>query len=130
MENMQKLKDMLTRELDEYARKGELSAGALDIVDKLSHALKSVTTVMAMEDGGYSGTGRSYGYPQYYYDDGRSYDGRSYAGRMNARRDSRGRYSRDYSGDMVEKLRDMMDEAPDQETRHELQRLVSKFEKM
>lgn len=128
MESMQKLKDMLTHELDEYARKGELTAGALDIVDKLSHALKSVTTVMAMEEGGYSG--RSYGYSQNYYDDGRSNEGRSYAGRSNARRDSRGRYSRDYSGDMVEKLRDMMDEAPDQETRHELQRLVSKFEKM
>lgn len=49
MEALYKLKDMLCEELEEYGRKGELSAGSLDIVDKLSHALKSLTTVIAME---------------------------------------------------------------------------------
>lgn len=132
MDNIYKLKDMLCDELEEYGKRGELSAGSLDIIDKLSHALKSVTTIIAMEDadGDYSGNT----YPR--GDGRRSY--RSYAsGRRNARRDSMGRYSReynrDYSGaveDMVSQLRDMMDEAPDQTTRSEIQRLVSKMEKM
>ena len=122
MESLHKLKEMLTHELEEYAHKGEMSAGALDTVDKLSHALKSIATVIAMEDAGYSG--KYYGYPKYYD------DGRSYAGRRNARRDSMGRYSREYSGDMVEKLRDMMEEAPDDSTRQDIQKLISKIEKM
>ena len=122
MENMQKLKDMLTHELDEYARKGELSAGSLDIVDKLTHALKSITTIMAMEDADeeYSGTDRD-------GMGGQTERGSSYA----RKRDSRGRYSRDYSGamdEMVDQLREMMDSAPDQSTRQDIQRLIKKFE--
>ena len=40
-------------------------------------------------------------------------------------------YSRDYSGnDMVEQLRDMMEEAPDEKTRKEIERLVQKMESM
>jgi len=37
-------------------------------------------------------------------------------------------YSR--HGDTVEQLRDMMDEMPDEQTRSELQRIVSKMENM
>lgn len=136
MEALYKLKDMLCDELEEYGRKGELTAGSLDIVDKLSHALKSLTTVIAMEesDGGYSG--RPYG------NDGMMppYRGNSYArGRMNAKRDSRGRYSRDdygrdgYSGaveDMKDQLNDLMADAPNEQIRQEIQRLMSKIDKM
>ena len=62
-------------------------------------------------------------------------ENRSYArGRgRNARRDSRGRYSSDgYSrtGDMVDKLRNLADEAPTDQARMEIQRLVSKMETM
>jgi len=133
MEELYKLKEMLCDELEEYGRKGELSTGSLDVVDKLSHALKSITTVIAMEeaDGGHSGRYEPMG-------------GNSYArGRMNARRDSmgrysrdeygRGRYSREYSGaveDMAEQLRDLMEDAPNEQMRHEIKALISKVEKM
>lgn len=68
-----------------------MSAGDLEAVDKLSHALKSIKTTIAMmeADSGYSG-----GYAPHmgtYTDNrGMSYRGRSYA----TRRDSMGRYSR------------------------------------
>ena len=61
------------------------------------------------------------------------YRGTSYArGRRGGRRDSMGRYSREdgYSGDVTEQLRDIMDDAPNEHVRQEIQRLVSKIEKM
>ncbi len=53
----------------------------------------------------------------------------------NARRDSMGRYSSEgrYSmagEDMIEELRDLMQDAPDEQTRMEFQRFISKIEKM
>lgn len=120
----------------------KLSSGDLDFIQKLTHSLKSVKTTMAMieaeemDDGEYSERYMR-GYSRGSYRDGGyrgSYnDGGSYArGRMNARRDSMGRYSRDdgYSrGDgMVDDLRDLMNNAPDNETRQEMQRLIQKLE--
>lgn len=99
MHKMYALKDALCDELEKYADK-EISAGTLEIVDTLAHALKNVNRVIEdyeREEEMYNG--RSY---RNSYDDssyrGRSYDeGRSYArGRgRNAKRDSMGRYSRD-----------------------------------
>lgn len=92
MHEMYKLKDMLCEELEKITKKGELSAGSLDAVDKLTHSIKSIDTIIAMDE--------------YSEDDGMSYEG-SYArggnrgggnrGNSNARgprRDSMGRYSR------------------------------------
>lgn len=95
------LKDMLCDELQEFAKKGELSAGDLEAVDKLTHSIKSLVTIIAMEDGGYSNDG---------YDHGSSYGyDRGYSGRRYANRDSMGRYtSRRYS----------RDEAKDEVIRH------------
>lgn len=70
---MEELRKMLCAELEKITKKGELSAGSLDVVDKLTHSIKSIDTIMAMEDAGYSNEG-----------------GYSYA----RRRDSMGRYSR------------------------------------
>ena len=124
MQALYDLKEMLCKELEEYGKKGELSAGTLDIVDKLTHTIKNLDKIIEVyEDEGYSNYG------------GGMYGGRgvSYArGRgRNARRDSMGRYSGDgYSrtGDMVERLRDLMNEAPDDRTRNEIQRLVTRME--
>lgn len=63
IEMLHKLCKVLTAELEEYSKKIEktdgMSAGDLEAVDKLSHALKSIKTTIAMmeagEDGGYSG---------------------------------------------------------------------------
>ena len=129
---------------------GKLSAGDVEYIDKLTHSLKSIKAVMAMmeeEDGDeYSSRypmsyrGRSYRGGSYRYDDGTmDMDGRSYAtdgrGRgSDAKRDSMGRYSsrRDrYSrhGDVVTQLRDVMEDAPDEKTRMEIERLIEKMER-
>lgn len=127
MEELYKLKEMLCDELEQYGRKGELTTGSLDVVDKLAHAMKSIATVIAMEEAE----------GEYSQSDGGRYSmrGNSYARRGgNTRRNSMGRYSREgYSGavdDMVDKLNDLMQDAPNEDVRHEIKRLVSKVEKM
>ena len=113
---------LLCKELEEIGGKGELTAGSLETVDTLAHALKNIDKIIeSKEEEEYSG---------------RSYDGsyRSYArGRTNARRDSMGRYSRDYSraaGDMADRMRSLAAEAPDETTRREMERMASKMEQM
>ena len=44
MHKMEELKEMLCEELDKITKKGELSAGSLDVVDKLTHSIKSIDT--------------------------------------------------------------------------------------
>ena len=123
MHELYELKDMLCKELEEIGGKGELTAGSLETVDTLAHALKNIDKIIERkeEEDGYSG---------------RYYDGsyRSYArGRTNARRDSMGRYSRDYSraaGDMADRMRSLASEAPDETTRREMERMAAKMEQM
>lgn len=67
------------KELDDKARKGEVSLQDVQYADMLEHYKKSKLTSDAMEGSGYSGAS---------YDD---YSGAR--GRMNAPRDSMGRYS-------------------------------------
>ena len=135
------LKEMLCKELEDYGKKGELSAGTLDIVDKLAHTIKNLDKIIEVyEEDEYSNAmgmsnrgGRSYRNSYNDYVDG-SYE-RSYARSRgsNARRDSRGHYSSEgYSraGEMVDKLRDLMSDAPDEHTRQEIQRLVTRMEQM
>ena len=126
MHELYELKEKLMDELKEYGGK-EMSAGSLEVVDKLTHTIKNLCKIIEeSEDEGYSN--------RYYpmsYNDGGSYRG-SYARGRNARRDSMGRYSgeRGYSRDgLADKLRDLMAEAPDERTRAEIQRLVEKMEK-
>lgn len=148
--------ETLNRSLKEANEKirnagGKLSTSDLDYINKLTHSLKCVKATIAMmeseemdegsyADGpyrmrNYSREGGSY---RGSYDGG-SYDGGSYArGRgRNANRDSMGRYSSrnggsyGYSrdgGDMVEDLRELMQQAPDDQTRQEMQRLIQKLE--
>ena len=137
MQELYELKEMLCDELKKYGGKGELTAGSLDIVDKLAHATKNLDKViMAYEEDGYSEN------DGYYYEDGRSYrDGgnsnrsyrNSYRGSYargrgrNARRDSMGRYSRD---GMADKLRELMESAPDERSKEEIRKLADKMESM
>ena len=107
MKELYELKDRLVDELKEYG-KMELTSANLDKIDTLAHAAKNVCKVIESEDEGHSG---------YYPNDTRVYRG-SY------RRDSMGRYSR---GSLADKLRDLMDEAPDEKSRMEIQRLVERM---
>ena len=121
MNTLYELKDMLMDELEECVKKGELSAGSLDIVDKLTHSIKSIDTIIAMDDAGYS---RDY----------------SYARGRNARRDSMGRYSRRYDDgrsygrysrdkeELVSELRDLEMSMTDEETKRMLHKFIKQAE--
>lgn len=138
MQTYYELKDILCRELDEVTRKGELSPGSLDIVDKLTHSIKSLETIIAMNE---AQEGRSFddgtsGYHPYMHG-GRPYEGRSYesdnmmrSGRRG--RDSMGRYaSRDDERDkMVMELEDLMHTAKDEETKMKFKRFIDDMRRM
>ena len=112
MHGIYELKEMLCKELEEYGAKGELTAGSLEIVDKLAHAIKNLDKIIEASEteGDYSERGGSYRGGSYARDGqggggmggnrggqgGSTNRGGSYArqGRgRNARRDSMGRYS-------------------------------------
>ena len=48
------LKDMLCAELDEIGKKGEMSAGDLETVHKLTDTIKNIDKITMLEEGGYS----------------------------------------------------------------------------
>lgn len=140
---MHRLMEYVCDELDELERKaekdGKLSMAEIEYADKLAHIKKSLLTADELwEDSEYSNAtdgrgGRIMRGGSYRYDDGRSYARQGRA--QNARRDSTGRYSREggYSygaEDMVQELRDLMQEAPDDRTRQEFERFIRKIEQM
>ena len=112
MKELYELKEKLVDELKDYG-KMEMTSANLEKIDKLAHAAKNVCKIIDESDDGNSG---------YYSRTGRIYDGRSF--RNSYRRDGMGRYSRD---GLADKLRELMDEAPDDKTRMDIQRLVDKM---
>ena len=128
MDSLYELKDMLMEELEKCTEKGELSAGSLDIIDKLTHSVKSIDTIIAMEEAGYSNDDYS---GNYSYARGRG---------RNARRDSRGRYSRDsynrynyrgYSRDnkeLVDQLKDLEMNVSDDATKNMIRKFIMQAE--
>lgn len=152
MHELYELKEMLCKELEEYGQKGELTAGSLEVVDKLANTIKNLCKIIDMyEDDEYSSRGGSYedGMGGSYARGGGSYarggrggnrgggnrgggganqygsyavEGGSYA------RGRGGRYSRD--GGMIEDLRELMQDAPDERTRQEFQKFIRKIENM
>lgn len=134
MHAIYELKDMLCKELEEYGSKGEMTAGSLDVVDKLAHTIKNLDKIIeSYEEEGYSNEmgGGSYRRGGNSYAYARGGRGRG----SNARRDSMGRYSneRGYSRaaeDMAEQLRELMEDAPDERTRAEFRKFIAKIEQM
>ncbi len=140
-----RIKDMLCDELEEIAKKGELTSNNLEVIDKSIDIIKDIATIHAMEEEypteGYSTDGGySQGYygrmPYYMYDDGMPHDDHSYArGRgSDARRDSMGRYSSDgrsydysrdgYSGDTKEELQRLMNNAQNDREREAIRKAL------
>lgn len=128
------LKMMLCKELEQLARKRELSAGDIDVVDKLTHSIKSIVTVMAMEDSGYSyndgysGARRRDSMGRYAdgaYDGGypsrRYYDG-GYSGRRYSREEGKSK--------MIQEFEKLMDDASNPDEREILQSAISKLKNM
>lgn len=86
MEYLHELKEKLCDELEEIAKKPDMSAGDLETVHKLTDTIKNIDKIdMLEDDGGYSRDGDWMARGT--YDRGSSYARR--------KRDSMGRYSRD-----------------------------------
>lgn len=113
MKSLYELKELLCGELDEIARKGEMSAGDLETVHKLTDTIKNIEKIQMLEDGGYSRDGEWTARGEY----GR---GNSYARR--GTHYVRGHYSRD-SGDLMSRLEDMM-QTVDERDRELLRRCI------
>ena len=134
MEYMHELKEKLCDELEEIANKGELGAGDLEIIHKLTDTIKNLDKIGMLEDG-YSQAGD-------WEIEGRAYNrGSSYARR---KRDSMGRYSRDgramryrddrmYSrdeakDDMMEQMEALMAQAGSEKEREAIRRCMNQLE--
>ncbi len=150
--------DELEKLEQQVSENKKLSLAEVEYADKLAHLKKNLLRSDEIMDKGYSGEmrryptyrdgrmyardGGSYGRDEGSYDRGGSlYDERGRG--SNAERDSRGRYSTgrgysryvrdDYSmnaDEIVMDLRSLMDQAPDDRMRQQIQRIVTKAEKM
>ena len=127
MKDLEELKGFVGREIEKANNRirqnnGGITTGDLDIINKLTHSMKSLVTICAMledeEEGGYSGRG-------YAYRRGERRDG--YGGRSGymARERRDGGYSR---ADIREHLNDMMNDAPDENTRMEIRRVIERMD--
>ena len=107
MHDLYNLKDMLVDALCDYGKRDTLTQNSLELIDTLAHACKNVCKVIE--------TCEDKGKEEYSFRRGR---------------DRMGRYvSRDGS-EMVHKLREMMDDAPDEAVRSEIRHLIDKMERM
>ena len=114
MKSMYDLRDMLCKELEEITRKGELGAGDLDIVHKLTDTIKNIDKIETLEDDGYSSRRDEYDMR------GRGRRGTHYV---------RGQYSRDGGIDnMKRQLQEMLDNADDESIRRAIQRCMDTIE--
>lgn len=125
MEYMDKLKDKICKELDEYASKPGMSSGDLEAIHKLSDTIKNLDKIEMLEDDGYSQAGDWDGRVSYAR-------GSSYRGR---KRDSMGRYSRsgrysraDASEHMMMELEEAMNAASNDREREIIRRAMSQLE--
>ena len=138
MKELYELRDKLCDELKQYGKK-EMSAGSLDVIDKLAHTIKNVDKII--ENGNADGYSGDYMGNVTYRNSRRGADMRDgrYSADMVGRsyrrgRDAMGRYvSRDgysYDGDMVSELKELMDEAQDDRTKQKFKRFIAEIESM
>lgn len=143
MESLHELKEMLCEELDKIAEKGELSAGSLETLHKLTDTIKNIDKIEMLEEDGYSGDGGWMARGNYSRDD--SYDNDdSYArrgmhyvrghysrgnGSSYANRDGRGGYSREDGKQMVQRMEDMMQYARNDKEREAIRRCINQLER-
>lgn len=127
MKYLDELREVACKELERFAKSGEITSTNLDKIHRLTDIVKNLDKIEMLEDSGYSedwlGEGKIYG---------TSYRGR----RGNVKRDSMGRYSRDdhdYSREdvkerMLDKLGEMMGDA-DPNEREALKRAMREIER-
>lgn len=126
MHKLYDLKEKLIKELEGYADNGKYSKDDVESIKYIASAVDHICNIVDEADGEYSG--------RMYYDDGTGGSMRSYRrGGSYARggRGNRGGNQRRYSGDgIVDQLEELMEEAPDERTRMEMQKFISKIQNM
>ena len=136
MHELYELKEKLMKELEEYSKNGKFSNEDAEYIKYIASAIDHICNIVERADddeysqrgGSYEGSyARNRGYSREGgYGRGGSYargrGGRSYA--MNRYSGERG-YSRD---NLADKMRELMEDAPDDRTRQEIQRLAEKLE--
>lgn len=127
MRGLHEIKEMLCKELGEYARKGELSAGSLDALHKLTDTIKNIDKIEMLEGGGYSRNGSydSYGEEDSYR---RGYS-RDDSYRRGGSYDDGDSYRRGYSHDggkeqMVRKMEEMLRYVDNEDQRKAVERCI------
>ena len=149
MHELYELKEKLMKELGEYAQNGKYSKEDVETIKYMASAVDHICNIVERADeeeysqrGGYAydngniggNRGGSYRGGQGGSRYSRNYGGgNSYArGRgANARRDSMGRYSRTGNPDeMVDQLEELMQDAPNEQIKHQIQQLVQQIEQM
>ena len=131
MDTFEGILDVSCKELDQIARSGKYrSREEVDTVYKLMDIIKDVYEVWEKEDGSdasfYSGNNYSIrGSYRGGYNGGDSYT------RGRGRYSSRGRsygYSRHEKEEFADGLRELMDQAPDEQTRQSIHRMLSQLD--
>ena len=140
-------KEMLKKELDQIVKKGELSAGSLETINKLLDSIKNACKIIMYEEyaeDGYSYADGDMDMSEYSYARGRgsqakrdsmgrysSEGGYSNARgrRMYSRRNGRYSYAGDDNEEKIEILRDVMGEASSEDERRMIQKIIRRMEK-
>jgi hypothetical protein len=130
MKVLYELKDRLTRELDEIAMQQDITESSLDIIDKLTHSIKSIETIIAMNEtqrhsfDNYNSRDRYSSMDSY-----RSMDG--YSERRG--RDSMGRYtsregySEHKNDELKHQLEDIYQYTKDEQSRNMIQKWIKEL---
>lgn len=145
--------EVLSREIEDQTQKvikGGMDQGSLEIIDKLTHALKSVKTTLAMEEaqqggyqayragggynasGGYNAHDRYYAYPNSSeygaggYGEGGYNEGYGEGGYGRRGRNSMGRYTAE-GANLGEELQKLIQKAPTPQIRMDMEHLMQKI---
>ena len=123
MNTLENLRDMFCKELNEIARKPEMSAGDLDTAHKLTDTIKNIDKICIMDEsceysqaGDWEMTGRGNSYAR-----GRDSRDRYTSEKMYSRESSKER--------MIEKLEDMLKETYNDKERTAILRCIDQLER-
>ena len=125
------IKEMLCKELEQIVKKGELSAGSLETVDKILNSIKNAHKILMYEEYEDDGYARADGMDDYSMRH-RDSMGR-YARREHPVYSSRGRRGGGYSyedgkEDKIAMLKEVMNDANSDDERRIINRLIRKME--
>lgn len=136
MHTYEEIKSMLCKELEQIVKKGELSAGSLETVDKILNSIKNAHKIIMYEEYEDSDYSRADGMEGNYSMRNRDSMGR-YARRGQGGRNEyayRGRYSRggysydDGKEEKIDMLREVMNEANSEEEKRIINKLIRRME--